>query len=33
MPGGTLKISIDKNYNLNMEGPVEEICTGNLSFK
>ena len=32
MPGGTLKISIDKNYNLNMEGPVEEICTGNLSF-
>jgi diaminopimelate epimerase len=33
MPGGTLNISIDKNYNLNMEGPVEEICSGKISFK
>ena len=33
MPGGTLKISIDKDYNLNMEGPVEEICSGRISFK
>lgn len=33
MPGGTLNISIDEDYNLNMEGPVEEICSGTISFK
>jgi len=32
MPGGTLYIDIDNDYNLTMEGPVEEICNGNLSL-
>ncbi len=32
MPGGKLYITIDKEYNLTMEGPVEEICSGKLSL-
>ena len=30
MPGGDLNISIDNNFNLKMEGPVEEICSGKI---
>ena len=33
MPGGILNIEIDNNYNIIMQGPVEEICSGELSFK
>ena len=32
MPGGKLYIKIDKEYNLTMEGPVQEICSGKLSL-
>ena len=32
MPGGNLIIEIDKNFNLIMEGPVEEVCTGKITF-
>lgn len=28
MPGGELQISIDKDWNIKMTGPVEEICSG-----
>lgn len=28
MPGGTLVIEINDEFNLTMEGPVEEICSG-----
>jgi len=31
MPGGELKISVDKNFNIKMTGEVEEICSGVLS--
>lgn len=31
MPGGTLKISIDNSWNIQMTGPVEEIAMGVLS--
>lgn len=31
MEGGNLTIEIDKDLNLVMTGPVEEICTGKLS--
>tara|TARA_B100001121_G_C18639773_1_gene598575 strand:+ start:15 stop:860 length:846 start_codon:yes stop_codon:yes gene_type:complete len=30
MPGGDLNISIDNNFKLKMEGPVEEICSGKI---
>ena len=30
MPGGNLNISIDNNFKLKMEGPVEEICSGKI---
>ena len=32
MPGGELSIEIDDNFNLIMEGPVEEICSGKLNI-
>jgi len=32
MQGGILSIEIDDNYNLVMEGPVEQICSGQISF-
>ena len=32
MPGGTLKISIDDKYQLEMEGPVEKICEGRIDI-
>ena len=32
MPGGKLRISIDNNFNLMMEGPVEDICSGKLNL-
>ncbi|WP_457623381.1 diaminopimelate epimerase [Persephonella sp.] len=31
MPGGSLRISIDKDWNLRMTGEVQEICSGYLS--
>ncbi|WP_293448074.1 diaminopimelate epimerase [Persephonella sp.] len=31
MPGGTLKIQIDQNWNIKMTGEVQEICSGKLS--
>jgi diaminopimelate epimerase len=31
MEGGELTIELDKQLNLVMTGPVEEVCTGNLS--
>ncbi|NPA51264.1 MAG: diaminopimelate epimerase [Aquificae bacterium] len=31
MPGGELKIQIDKNWNIKMTGEVQEICKGTLS--
>jgi diaminopimelate epimerase len=31
MEGGTLTIELDKQLNLVMTGPVEEVCTGRLS--
>lgn len=31
MPGGTLKISVDKDYNIVLTGPVREIASGYLS--
>lgn len=30
-PGGTLRIDVDADYNLTMEGPVAEVGRGNLS--
>jgi len=33
MQGGVLFIEIDDNYNLVMEGPVEQICSGEISFR
>ena len=32
MQGGFLFIEIDDSHNLIMEGPVEEICSGKISF-
>mgnify|MGYP006086748437 FL=1 len=32
MPGGSLSIEIDKDYNITMKGPVEQICSGKLIF-
>ena len=32
MPGGKLSIEIDDNFNVIMEGPVEEICSGKLNI-
>lgn len=31
MPGGTLQIDIDENWNIRMEGEVREIASGQLS--
>jgi diaminopimelate epimerase len=31
MPGGQLQISIAEDGEIRMRGPVEEICTGDLS--
>src|SRR5258705_13243078 len=31
MPGGQLRISIDEQGEIRMRGPVEEICSGDLS--
>jgi diaminopimelate epimerase len=31
MPGGTLQIGIDENWNIRMEGEVREIASGQLS--
>ena len=31
MPGGELKIALDKEFNIKMTGQVQEICTGKLS--
>ena len=30
-PGGTLRIDVDDDYNLTMEGPVAEVGRGSLS--
>ena len=31
MPGGTLRIDVDKEFNLTMKGPVTEVARGTLS--
>jgi diaminopimelate epimerase len=31
MPGGTLRIDVDKDFNLTMKGPVAEVARGTLS--
>ncbi len=31
MPGGTLNIQVDKDFNLTMKGPVAEVARGTLS--
>jgi len=31
MPGGTLRIEIDEEWNIRMTGEVQEICSGHLS--
>ena len=31
-PGGILKISINDNNQLRMEGPVERICEGKIDI-
>ncbi|WP_457622510.1 diaminopimelate epimerase [Persephonella sp.] len=31
MPGGTLRITVDENWEIRMTGEVQEICTGVLS--
>lgn len=31
MPGGTLRIDVDKEFNLTMKGPVAEVARGSLS--
>lgn len=31
MPGGTLRVDVDKEFNLTMKGPVAEVARGTLS--
>jgi diaminopimelate epimerase len=31
MPGGDLFLKVSENYDLNMRGPVEEICQGTVT--
>ncbi len=31
MPGGTLRIQIDENWNIRMTGEAQEICSGHIS--
>jgi hypothetical protein len=31
MPGGELTVDVRPDWSLRLEGPVEEICTGEVS--
>ncbi len=31
MPGGTLRVTIDEEWNVTLLGPVEDVCTGTLA--
>jgi hypothetical protein len=31
MPGGVMKVSVDDSLGVVLRGPVEEVCTGELT--